>query len=140
MIKNKQVNLLKPHLIQFKQIGAPTLGYISVAEVEDNVPFEIKRVYWTYFTPNHVERGNHSHRVLEQVIISVAGIISFEFENLDGEVFKFVLDEPSKGIYVPPGYWRRMKFSHNAVLLCMASELYDEADYIRDYETFKNSK
>jgi len=130
----------KPQLIQFKQIGAPTLGYISVAEVEDNVPFEIKRVYWTYFTPNHVERGNHSHHALEQVIISVAGIISFEFESIDGEVFEFVLDEPSKGIYVPPGYWRRMKFSHNAVLLCMASELYDEKDYIRDYETFKKLK
>lgn len=130
----------KPHKIQFKQIGAPTLGYISVAEVEDNVPFEIKRVYWTYFTPNHVERGNHSHHKLEQVIISVAGIISFEFESIDGEVFEFVLDEPSKGIYVPPGYWRRMKFSHNAVLLCMASELYDEKDYIRDYEIFKKLK
>lgn len=130
----------KPQLIQFKQIGAPTLGYISVGEVEDNVPFEIKRVYWTYFTPNHVERGNHSHHALEQVIISVAGIISFEFESIDGEVFEFVLDEPSKGIYVPPGYWRRMKFSHNAVLLCMASELYDEKDYIRDYETFKKLK
>lgn len=128
---------LKPHLIQFKQIGAPTLGYISVAEVSDNIPFEVKRVYWTYYTPNHVERGNHSHYALEQVIISVAGIISFEFESAEGEIFKFVLDEPSTGIYVPPGYWRKMKFSHNAVLMCMASELYDEADYIRDYDTFK---
>jgi hypothetical protein len=127
----------KPHLIQFKQIGAPPLGYISVAEISDNIPFEIKRVYWTYFTPNHVERGNHSHYLLEQVIISVAGIIEFEFENVDGETFEFVLNEPSTGIYVPPGYWRKMKFSHNAVLLCMASELYDEADYIRDYDTFK---
>ncbi|WMX15211.1 FdtA/QdtA family cupin domain-containing protein [Aureispira sp. CCB-E] len=127
----------KPYQIQFEQIGAPHLGYISVAEIQDNIPFEIKRVYWTYFTPNHVERGNHSHRALEQVIICVAGTIYFEFESVGGETFEFELDEPSQGIYVPSGYWRRMKFSHNAVLVCMASQLYDEADYIRDYNEFK---
>ena len=113
------------------------MGYISVAEVADNIPFEIKRVYWTYFTPNHVERGNHAHIRLHQVILSVAGIINFELENTKGERFEFVLDEPNKGLLVPPGYWRCMRFSHSAVLLCMASELYDETDYIRDYETFK---
>jgi hypothetical protein len=127
----------KPHLITFDKIGSPNLGYISVAEVADNIPFEIKRVYWTYFTPNHVERGNHAHLALQQVILSVAGIINFELENTAGERFEFILDEPNKGLFVPPGYWRRMRFSHSAVLLCMASELYDEADYIRDYETFK---
>ena len=127
----------KPRIINFEQIGTPTLGYISVAEISHNIPFEIKRVYWTYYIPHHLTRGNHSHRALEQVIISVSGVIHFEFENNKGEVFEFVLDNPSKGVYVPPGYWRRMKFSHNAVLLCMASELYDEGDYIRDYEVFK---
>lgn len=131
---------LKPHIITFKEIGTPNLGYISVAEVSKNVPFEIKRVYWTYFTPNHVERGNHAHVELQQVIMSVAGIIEFELENVEGEVFTFVLDTPNKGLVVPPGYWRKMKFSHNAVLLCLASQLYDEADYIRDYDQFKALK
>ena len=59
-------------------------------------------------------------------------------ENVDGDVFTFVLDEPNKGLYVPPGYWRKMKFSHSAVLLCIASMGYDESDYIRDYDTFKS--
>lgn len=126
-----------PTIVQFDKIGTPNLGYISVAEIEHNIPFPIQRVYWTYFTPNHVERGNHAHKALEQVIVSVSGIIKFEFENAAGELFKFTLDEPSKGVYVPPGYWRRMQFSHSAVLLCLASLPYDEADYIRDYETFK---
>lgn len=126
-----------PSLIQFDKIGTPNLGYISVAEIEHNIPFDIKRVYWTYFTPNHVERGNHAHKALEQVIVCVAGIIKFEFEDATGKVFSFTLEEPSQGIHVPPGYWRRMQFSHSAVLLCLASQPYDEADYIRDYQAFK---
>lgn len=130
----------KPYLIEFDRIGMPTLGYISVAEQHQQIPFEIKRVYWTYFTPNHVERGNHAHLELEQVILSVAGIIDFELENTAGELFKFTLDCPDKGLFVPAGYWRRMRFSHNAVLLCMASMPYDEKDYIRDYQQFKAIK
>lgn len=131
---------MEPSLLQFDKIGTPNLGYISVAEIEHNIPFDIKRVYWTYFTPNHVERGNHAHKALEQVIVCVAGIIKFEFEDAAGKLFEFTLDEPSQGIHVPSGYWRRMQFSHSAVLLCLASEPYDEADYIRDYDNFKQYK
>ncbi len=127
----------EPQLVHFDKIGTPNLGYISVAELSKNVPFDIQRVYWTYFTPNHVERGNHAHQALEQIIVSVSGIIKFEFEDKAGKLFEFTLDEPSKGIYVPPGYWRRIQFSHNAVLLCLASLPYEEADYIRDYATFQ---
>ena len=128
-----------PHIIDFKQIGTPNLGYISVAEVGGNIPFEVKRVYWTYYTPNHVERGYHAHIGLEQVIISVSGIIQFNLEDKQGKKQHFVLDEPNKGLYVPPGYWRTIKFSHSAVLVCMASMVYDEKDYIRDYDLFKVS-
>ncbi len=130
----------KPRFVSFEQIGTPTLGYISIAEEEDNIPFNVKRVYWTYFTPNHVERGNHAHIALEQIIVSVSGIIHFKLENVAGEVFEFKLDEPSKGLYIPPGYWREIKFSHNAVLLCLASLKYDEADYVRDYDVFKSGE
>ena len=126
-----------PYLKAFGKIGTPNLGYISVAEVGQHIPFDIKRVYWTYFTPNHVQRGQHAHRQLRQFIFSVAGIIHFQLESHEGEQFEFVLDEPHQGLYIPAGYWRTMRFSHNAVLLCLASMPYDEADYIRDYETFK---
>ena len=128
---------IEPHFVSFEQIGTPALGYISIAEVTDNVPFKVKRVYWTYFTPNHVERGNHAHIELEQIIVCVSGIIEFKLENVSGQQFNFILNEPSKGLYIPPGYWREMKFSHNAVLLCLASLRYDEKDYIRDYSEFK---
>ncbi len=130
----------KPHEITFASIGKPELGYISVAQYEDLVPFEIKRVYWTYFTPNHIIRGNHAHKQLQQVIVAVSGIIDFTLEDAEGNKFEYVLDNPNKGIFIPEGYWRTIRFSHSAVLLCLASENYDENDYIRDYSAFKNEK
>ena len=125
-----------PQLIQFNKIGEPSLGYISVAEEAENIPFRIKRVYWTYFTPNHVKRGNHAHKELQQVIIAVSGVIEFTLIDKQNNRQVFVLDNPDKGLFIPKGYWREIKFSHNAVLLCLASEKYDENDYIRDFDEF----
>ena len=130
----------EPKEITFQSIGQPDLGYISVAQYEELVPFEIKRVYWTYFTPNHIVRGNHAHKQLKQVIVAVSGVIDFTLEDPNGNTFEFVLDNPNKGIYIPEGYWRTIRFSHSAVLLCLASENYDEKDYIRDYSEFKHEK
>lgn len=126
----------KPHFLQFNKIGSSNLGYISVVESSENIPFEIQRVYWTYFTPQDVTRGGHAHLELEQVIVAVSGIITFFIEDLAGNKTEFILDNPDKGLYIPKKIWRDIKFSHNAVLLCLASEKYSESDYIRDYETF----
>lgn len=134
-----KTNKVSPKLINLNKIGSPNLGYISVLENEDGIiPFEIKRVYWTYFTPNHVKRGAHAHKKLEQVIIAVSGIIDFELEDKQGNFYQFTLDTPNKALYIPKGYWRDIRFSHNAVLLCLASEKYDEKDYVRNYKEFKN--
>jgi hypothetical protein len=127
---------MKPHIIEFPRIGKSDLGYISIAEHEKNVPFHIKRVYWTYYTPQDVTRGGHAHKILEQVIFAVAGTITFNTENLAGEKSTFILDDPSKGLFIPKHIWRDIHFTHNAVLLCLASELYDESEYIRDYNDF----
>ena len=126
----------KPYLIDFNKIGSPNLGYISVGENHENIPFEIKRVYWTYYTPQDVTRGGHAHYDLEQVIVAVSGTITFTTEDLQGNKVEFILDSPDKGLFIPKLIWRDIKFSHNAVLLCMASEKYIAADYIRDYKTF----
>ena len=126
-----------PRYIEFSSIGQPDIGYISIAEYQDLVPFKINRVYWTYFTPNHVIRGNHAHKSLKQIIVAVCGVIDFKLEDRDGNTYEFVLDSPEKGIFIPEGYWRTIRFSHSAVLLCLASEKYDENDYIRDYSVFK---
>ncbi len=128
----------KPHIITFNKIGSSELGYITIAEVEKNVPFNIQRVYWTYYTPQDVTRGGHAHKKLQQIIFAVSGTITFNTDDGDGNKETFVLDHPTKGLYIPQLVWRDIKFSHNAVLLCLASELYDENDYFRDFEEFKN--
>lgn len=125
-----------PKFISFNKIGSPNLGYISVGENPENIPFEIKRVYWTYYTPQDVTRGGHAHYDLEQVIVAVSGTITFTTEDLKGNKEEFILDSPDKGLYIPKLIWRDIKFSHNAVLLCMASEKYIASDYIRDYKIF----
>ncbi len=126
----------KPCLIEFTRIGAPALGYISVAEKE-SLPFEVKRIYWTYFTPEDVIRGGHAHYDLEQVIVAVAGKIIINTELLNGEKEEFVLDKPNIGLYVPKLCWREMKYTHNAVQMCIANLAYTVEDYIRDYNQFK---
>jgi hypothetical protein len=128
----------EPFLINFPKIGQPTLGYISLAEKE-NLPFEPKRIYWTYFTPEEVERGGHSHHDLHQILVAVAGKITVTTELLNGYKEKFILESPNIGLFIPKKCWRTMKYSHNAVQMCIASNEYDEKDYIRDYDEFLKS-
>lgn len=127
----------KPYLIQFKRIGEPAIGYISVAEFQDLIPFAIKRVYWTYFTPESIVRGRHAHHNLEQVLIAVAGRIILRTEMPGGTVQEFLMDSPEIGVFLPKYCWHTMQYSHNAVQLCIANMPFLEKDYIRDYETFR---
>jgi dTDP-4-dehydrorhamnose 3,5-epimerase-like enzyme len=106
--------------------------------VTKNIPFEIKRIYWTYYTPQNIIRGFHAHKELQQMIFAVSGKIIFDVEDANREKKQFVLDQPHIGLYLPPYTWREIQFSHNAVLMCLASEVYDEKDYIRNYEDFIN--
>ncbi len=128
-------DLSKPFLFEFPKIGNSSLGYISIAEKE-NLPFVPKRIYWTYFTPEEVQRGGHSHYDLHQILVAVAGTIVVTTEMLDGEKQEFLLDRPNIGIFIPKMCWRTMQYSHNAVQMCIASNEYDEKDYIRDYDEF----
>lgn len=124
--------------MEFPSIGSPNEGYISVAEAHKNLPFEVKRIYWTYYTPQNIIRGFHAHKELQQVIFAVSGKIIFNVEDADREKTQFILDQPHLGLYLPPYTWREIQFSHNAVLMCLASEVYAESDYIRNYEDFIN--
>lgn len=129
----------KPQIISLDQIGSSSLGFITIAEAQKNIPFDIKRVYWTYYTPQDVVRGGHAHKALEQVIFAVSGVITFNTEDLEGNKETFVLDHPSKGLYLPKLIWRDIHFTHSAVLLCLASQYYTEEDYFRDFEEFKKT-
>lgn len=127
----------KPQIIEFPKVGNSSLGYISMAE-NSTLPFEVKRIYWTYFTPEDVERGGHSHIELQQILIAMAGTITVKTEMPGGVLSTYVLDSPNKGLYIPKLCWRVMKYTHNAVQMCIASITYDEKDYIRNYVVFKN--
>ncbi len=130
----------QPHLIEFKKIGDSSIGYISVAENQKDIPFKIERVFWTYFTPEDVVRGHHAHYKTEQVLIAATGWIKVETENRLGEKNTFLLDKPNQGLYLPPNCWHTMKYSHSSVQLVFASTVYIESDYIRDYNEFRNPK
>lgn len=125
----------EPYLINFPKIGGSVQGYISVAEKE-NLPFEVKRIYWTYFTPEDVQRGGHAHYELQQILVAVAGSITINIELSNGDKKEYILDKPFLGLYIPKMSWRTMQYSHNAVQMCIASMPYEEKDYIRDYEIF----
>ena len=125
----------EPRKINFSKIGDAEIGYISVAE-KNKLPFKVKRIYWTYFTPENVKRGGHSHIELEQILIAVSGKIELEIETSNFNKHKFILDNPDEGVYIPKRSWRTMKYTHNAVQICIASEEYDEKDYINNYRDF----
>ena len=116
---------------------------VSLEEFND-IPFKIKRVYFMYDTEKNVIRGKHAHKNLEQILVCIHGSCKILLDN--GREKKIVpLEKPYEGLYVASDMWREMfDFSSDAVLLVFASELYDESDYIRDYDEFlrfvKNEK
>lgn len=118
-------------------MGNPEIGYISVVEQNILVPFEVKRLFWTYYTPESIVRGRHAHHKTEQVLIAVTGRITVTTELSDGTIQTFRLENPNVGLYVPPHAWHTMQYSHSAVQLVLASAVYNEDDYIRSYNDFK---
>jgi len=112
-------------------------GSLSVYENIEGVPFDIKRVYYLYDVPGDSERGGHSHRALHSLIIAVSG--SFDVTLDDGHRRRtYTLNRPYRALYVESGIWNSLdNFSSGSVCLVLTSELYDESDYVRDYNTFK---
>ena len=111
-------------------------GQLVALEEFKDIPFQIRRVYYMYDTGAGVVRGRHAHRSLEQILICIHGSCKILLD--DGREKQIVaLENPCEGLYVANDMWREMyDFSADAVLLVLASELYDERDYIRDYDEF----
>ena len=108
---------------------------IALEEMKD-YPFKVRRVYYLYDTKDGVRRGFHAHKSLQQILICVSGSCKILLD--DGrEKETVVLDRPDIGLFVGNSMWREMyDFSSDAVLMVLASELYDESDYIRNYDEF----
>ena len=126
--------IMNARIVNIPKIEDPR-GNLSVIEKEV-VPFEIKRVYYLYDVPAGAERGGHAHKKLQQFLVALSG--SFDVILNDGKQEKTVtLNKPYEGLLITNGIWRELKnFSSGSVCLVVASDVFEEADYIRDFEDF----
>ncbi|MFN4312832.1 MAG: sugar 3,4-ketoisomerase [Chitinophagaceae bacterium] len=126
-------------LIQLPKI-LDARGNLSFLEGGKHLPFPIKRAYWIYDVPGGEIRGGHAYHELQEVIIALSG--SFDVALDDGSEKKIIsLNRSYTGLFVPAGIWRQLEnFSTNSLALILADQAYNEADYIRDYVAFSQSK
>ncbi len=126
---------LECKIIELPKITDPR-GNLTVAEQMKNVPFDIKRVYWTYDVPGGESRGGHAHRNLYQLVVAMSGSFTVTLDN-GWERKTVLLNHPWQALLITPGMWRTLDdFSSGAVCMVLASELFDLDDYIYDYDEF----
>lgn len=130
-------NVFDCKIISLPQIGDRS-GHITSVNNMKEVPFDIKRIYYLYDVPGGESRGGHAHYDLQQLLVAASG--SFDVIIDDGRNKQtFSLNRPNYGLYITPGIWRDLvNFSSGSVLLVLASEVYEEEDYIRDYNIFRS--
>lgn len=131
------------NISQITAIKIPTIedSRGNLAVIENNaIPFDFKRVYYLFDVPNNAHRGGHSHINQHEVLIALSG--SFTVTVTDGKDKKSILlNKPNVGLHLPTGIWRELEdFSSGAICLVFASDVFEETDYIRDFEEFLNSK
>ncbi|MCC5912473.1 MAG: FdtA/QdtA family cupin domain-containing protein [Clostridiaceae bacterium] len=123
-------------LLNITTHGNDEVGYLSFFESNKDIPFDIKRIYYTYLVPIDTKRGMHAHKELQQILWCPYGKIEVVLNN-GNEKSSYILDSPEKALLVLKGYWHDMYWRKEGSVLCVAaSEHYDEADYIRDYDEF----
>lgn len=125
-------------LIEIPKIKDPR-GNLAVLE-NQTFPFDIKRVYYLYDVPSDAFRGGHAHKEQYEMLIAVSGSFEVVLDTV-GKQETVMLNKPNIGLLIPTMIWRELQnFSSGAVCLVLASDVFDEKDYIRDYEQFKSSK
>lgn len=132
------MNFDNPQILNLSQFGSHEIGFLSVAEIQNPIPFPIKRVYWVSQSPENQMRGDHANMINKQVIICLSGSIEVHIKNQKGKQYEYTLNDSSIGLYIPAKHWRRMIFSKNSILLCICSEKFNDSDYIKDFEQFLN--
>ncbi|HBH6934176.1 TPA: WxcM-like domain-containing protein [Enterobacter cloacae] len=129
---------MKVELIPLQMHGDER-GMLVALEQTKNVPFEIKRVYYMFGTQTNVRRGYHAHKELRQLAIPVSGSCRFLLDD-GNEKVDILIDNPALGLLIEPFIWHEMyDYSSNCILLVLASDVYDESDYIRSYDEFMES-
>ena len=123
-------------MLEFAQKGDER-GHLVIVEGMKDIPFEIKRIFYIYGSGENVVRGQHANRESEFILINVAGKSKVRVKDGKGNEAVFCLNRPHTGLYIPPMIWKDMyDFSSDSVLLCLASEHYDAAEYIRSYDDY----
>jgi len=123
--------------IEFPKILDPR-GNLTFLQHSQQIPFDIKRVFWTYDVPGGEQRGGHAYREQEEVIIALSGSFDVVITQLDGSEQRFQLNRSYYGLYIPPLTWRHMEnFSTNALSLHLSSRTFSETDYVRNFTDFK---
>ena len=132
----KETKVFDCTMIELSRHHSDRKGNLTVIENGITVPFDVKRTYYLYDVPGGESRGGHAHKDLHQLIVAASG--SFTVTLDDGSVKRtFLLNRPYQGLLIVPGIWRTLDdFSSGAVCMVLASEGYDENDYIRDYNEF----
>lgn len=126
---------MEPTIINFKIIGDKRGSLIAI-ENKKNIPFDIKRIYYIFNNSQNIKRGFHAHKKLRQVAVCVHGECTMLLDNGNSRT-EIKLDRPDKGLLIEEMIWREMyEFSNDCVLMVMASDYFDESDYIRDYNGF----
>lgn len=129
-------NMNKVKMLEFPQKGDDR-GHLVIVEGGIDVPFDIKRAFYIYGSDHDVVRGQHANRKTEFVLINVAGTSKVKVKDGEGYEAIYCLNRPHTGIYLPTMVWKDMyDFSEDSVLLVLASEHYDNTEYIRDYDAF----
>ena len=122
---------MKSYVIDLKSIFNENNGALVPLEYKNNIPFEIKRIFYIYDVPSNSVRGAHSYKETKQVLIALYGSIKIKC-TYDNEEKTYILDKPHKGLYISNNIWREAyDFSEGAVLLVLSSKPYDKEDYIR---------
>ncbi|MDY0987387.1 TDP-4-oxo-6-deoxy-alpha-D-glucose-3,4-oxoisomerase [Flavobacterium sp. ACN2] len=128
---------MKPFIIDFPKIHDPR-GNLTFLQGLQQIPFEIKRTFWTYDVPGGEVRGGHAYNSQKEVIIALSGSFDVIITNKDGITEKFSLNRSYYGLYLPAKTWRHIEnFSTNSLALHISSESFSKEDYIRDFEEFK---
>ena len=131
------MNSSRPRLIDLSAIHHES-GDITVIEEGSHSPFAFRRVYYLHGLNAKSERGSHAHHQLRQLMVAITGSFRVRLTGLGWEE-SFFLNDPNMALYIPPRTWRDLdQFSDKTICLVLASEVYEEADYIRDYQDFLN--
>lgn len=126
----------KPQIIHFPKINDPR-GNLTFFQNRDQIPFEIKRTFWTYDVPAGEIRGGHAYKLQNEIIVALSGSFDVVITSIDNSKQVFSLNRSNFGLYIPSNNWRHIEnFSTNAVVLHISDQFFEEDDYIRNFEDY----